>query len=251
MNTTTTVPTPTPTRLPTPTLTPTKVLTPTPTRIPTPGTTLPPTPTTVVTTKPSPTNTPQPGVTITTGPTLTPNLVLQFDALLHGIGKAGDASSPQSTGNPSPKTQTRQGTLTFYNSANQRVLETQVPLIYNSSKGVFSSSLVLDSKLSQGTYVVKIKTERYLQKEFSQLLTLSSSKTYSLASISLIAGDINGDNQLNILDYNILIGCFSDLQQAVSCTPTNKILADLNDDGNVNQFDYNLFLREIQNQQGS
>ena len=62
--------------------------------------------------------------------------------------------------------------------------------------------------------------------------------------------NINNDNKLDILDYNTLIGCYSDLAAATSCNYTQKTASDLNDDGTVNQFDYNLFLRETAIQPG-
>lgn len=74
----------------------------------------------------------------------------------------------------------------------------------------------------------------------------------SLPSVAPVnQGAMSGsDNQLSILDYNILIGCYSDLSPAVSCTPENKIKSDLNKDGHVNQFDYNLFIRMLNHSTG-
>jgi hypothetical protein len=53
-------------------------------------------------------------------------------------------------------------------------------------------------------------------------------------------GDINEDNVLNILDYNLLLNCYSDLSpQRGPCDANQKAAADLTDDGRVQQFDYN------------
>ena len=71
-----------------------------------------------------------------------------------------------------------------------------------------------------------------------------------MPAVHLVTGDIKIDNALNILDYNILIGCYSDFAPAVSCTADLKEEADLTDDGQVNQFDYNLFLRDLSVQNG-
>ncbi len=72
-----------------------------------------------------------------------------------------------------------------------------------------------------------------------------------MPTVTMVAGDVNGDNSLNILDYNLLVGCYSDLLPAISCTQATKVKTDLNDNGDVNQFDYNLFLREITVQTGN
>jgi hypothetical protein len=55
---------------------------------------------------------------------------------------------------------------------------------------------------------------------------------------------------MNILDYNILMNCYSDLLPPVNCDALKKGSADLTDDGQVNQYDYNLFLRELNNRGG-
>lgn len=66
-----------------------------------------------------------------------------------------------------------------------------------------------------------------------------------LSASNMIVGDINGDNKIDILDYNILLGCYSDMLPPTSCNASIKLHADLNNDGKVNQYDYNLFIREV------
>jgi hypothetical protein len=80
--------------------------------------------------------------------------------------------------------------------------------------------------------------------------SLTQGTVNQLPATVLVNGDIDGNNTLNILDYNILMGCYSDFEPAKSCTAANKSLSDLDDDGDVNQYDYNLFLREITNRAG-
>lgn len=57
-------------------------------------------------------------------------------------------------------------------------------------------------------------------------------------------------SQVSILNYNILLGCYSDLRPAISCSAENKSKSDLTKDGRVNQFDYNLFIRGISSVSG-
>ena len=80
--------------------------------------------------------------------------------------------------------------------------------------------------------------------------TITAGQENSIAPATLVAGDINNDNTLSILDYNIFIGCYTDFLAATSCTPEQQVATDLNDDGVVNEDDYNLFLRELAAQQG-
>lgn len=82
---------------------------------------------------------------------------------------------------------------------------------------------------------------------FSSLFTFHRYHTISsvFAASNTTSGDINGDNKIDILDYNILLGCYSDMLPPISCNSTNKLRADLNNDGKVNQYDYNIFIRTL------
>lgn len=59
-----------------------------------------------------------------------------------------------------------------------------------------------------------------------------------------IAGDINGDDRVNIADYSILASCFGTNANTPSCG-TNKTKADLNNDGKVDGVDYNILIRNF------
>jgi hypothetical protein len=230
--------TPAPVRYPTATPTPARI----PTATPTPVVHPTPTPTIVQPTSvvpPTATPTPIPGDTVV-------NVVLG----LHGIGTAGDSAAPNSDGNMDPLHTTRTITLTIFNSQNQQIASQQGSVAYNSGTGRFTGSVNLGSQFTSGLYTVKIQTSQYLRGLVSGIQTINAGQTNTLPYTTLVAGDVNGDNQINILDYNILMGCYSDLLPAVSCTSANNVLSDLNDDGNVNQFDYNLFLRELSNVSG-
>lgn len=220
---------------PTPTISPTKIPTPTPTIGYAPPTATPvisSSPTTAV----SPTNSPVPGDT-----------VLAVTVGLDGIGMAGDRVSPNTQGNMSPLHPTRTINMTIFNSQNQQVASLQGTITYNTTTGYFDGTVDLGSQFASGLYTVKIQTDQYLRGLVPGIQTITAGQTNTLPYLALIAGDINDDNQINILDYNILMGCYSDLLPAVSCTQEQQAASDLNDDGAVNQFDYNLFLRELSN----
>jgi len=242
-STPTPLPSPTPTRTPTPT--PTKTPTPTPTRTPTP------TPTLV------PTNTPVP-------PTATPipqATKFNFTLLMHGIGHSGDSVNPTafSLSNQNPVRQQRNLIVEVLTTGDnpQKILTKSVPtaLQYNVSTGNFIGTIDMGTTLSTGIYNVNIHSDQYLYNSFAGI-QINAGQTKIFPEKSLITGDVNNDDTLNILDYDILIGCYSDFSPAVDCpveiipnTPfTLKVASDVTDDGNVNQFDYNLFLREYSTQ---
>ncbi len=220
--------TPTPTTLVTPTFTPTP--TPKPTSSPTPS----------VMPSATPTPTPLPGTTTLSFPGI----------LLHGIGSAGDSVAPGTSGNTSPLTPNRTLSVQVVNASNVLVTTLSGTITYSPSSGGFSGSVSLGSTVPTGSYLVKVKTDKYLVKQLPGIITLTQGQTTTIPPVSLIVGDINNDNTLNILDYNILLGCYSDFLPPTSCPGTNGKESDLNDDGSVNASDYNLFLRELSVQSG-
>jgi Dockerin type I domain len=218
---------------------PSPTMTPVPSEIPT--VTPSPIPTTVPTLVPSITPVPS----INTGFT-----TLSLNLLLDGIGMAGDRVSPGTEGNMDPLHPTRSVQVELFDASNNLAASVSGDVTFASASGSFIGIVDLGQDFASGLYTVKVTTPQYLRAIVPGIQTILSGQDNQLPATSLIAGDINGDNEINIVDYNVLIGCYSDLLPPVSCTPANEMLADLNDDGAVNQFDYNLFLRELSNVQG-
>lgn len=170
--------------------------------------------------------------------------------LLHGIGKSGDNVNPTSTGNTSPLHPQRTITFELFNVNNQLIATKQGSIAYNATTGNFQGEVAVGT-LPNGIYTVRSGMTQYLKKTIPGIITVTSGQTIQLPTITLTAGDSNGDNMLSILDYNMVLDCFSDLSPARNCSDSlKKMAADLTDDGIVNQFDYNLFLRELSVQIG-
>ncbi|MEK7092581.1 MAG: dockerin type I domain-containing protein, partial [Patescibacteria group bacterium] len=103
--------------------------------------------------------------------------------------------------------------------------------------------------LNPGNYIFKIKLDKYLRKQFPGFIEITSSnQQVSLPEITLIAGDVNNDNQLNIADYHGLVSCFLEKANGASCV--NKDNADLNEDGVTDEFDINILIRNLAIRQG-
>jgi hypothetical protein len=219
---------PTPTTLPTPTSLPTS--TPPPTQIPTEI--------------PTPTDMPAP--TIVPSPTSVLSAKISLILFLHGIGKAGDSVS-QGIGTVNPLHPQRKVKIDLYNSQNVLVKTVDGEVVYASPSGDFRGTADLGIDLATGAYSIKVKADQYLKRLVPGIQNLTQGSMNNLPAAFLTAGDINGDNAVNIVDYHILMGCYSDLSAASDCSGENKVLADITDDGEVNQFDYNLFIREISN----
>jgi hypothetical protein len=127
---------------------------------------------------------------------------------------------------------------------NTPVATKQVTFTYNATQGLFIGTVDLGSSFATGTYTITVSTASYLKKSV-QGIQIIQGQQKSLAALTLTAGDVNNDGMLNMLDYNSIIACFSELSQPQSCTDIQRQGADLNDDGKVDQTDYNLFLREV------
>jgi hypothetical protein len=180
----------------------------------------------------------------------TTNTALQLSILLHGIGKGGDNVNPQGSGNMNPLHTQQSVNIDFFNTNNQLVVSKSGTVTFNAVEGNFTGNILLEN-IPSGVYTARIAISHYLRKTIPGIISITSGQNVPLPVLSLTTGDTNNDNTLSILDYNILLDCFSDLSPARNCSDPNKKLAsDLTDDGSVNQFDYNLFLRELSVQSG-
>jgi hypothetical protein len=202
-----------------------------------------PTATPAPTEPPAPTTEPQPTNTLTPG-----NVAFNFKLLLHGIGKAGDNVTPGRGGNTTPAHPQRTIKFEIYDGSNQKVADKEGTVQFNSTDGNFTGKID-GGTLAAGSYSLRVWSSKYLWRRV-QGIQVSGSNEPSVQA-SLVVGDSNNDNKLNILDYNLLLDCYSDLSDPKNCSDqTKKDMTDLTDDGKVNLFDLNLFLRELSNQDG-
>lgn len=98
-----------------------------------------------------------------------------------------------------------------------------------------------------GKYQMVIQIETYLDEQLSspdgKVFTLEEASALNVLPIEMKAGDVapspRGDNYVNIIDYNAVIGCMNGAPPG-ACL--NKKYADLNNDGTVDQKDLDLLL---------
>jgi hypothetical protein len=188
--------------------------------------------------------------TATNAPTPTPSTtVLSFTLLLHGVGSAGDNPNPGGSdlSNKNPLHPQRPLQVELYNSSNQLTASVAGSILYNG--GEFSGAVNLGDNFPTGNYNIKVKTDRYLRRLIPGIQNIKNMSDNTVPATDLIAGDINGDNILNILDYNILL---NSAYNAPACKGHGNlaVFADLDDNGIINSPDYNLFLRELSVQNG-
>lgn len=162
--------------------------------------------------------------------------VLKIQAKMPGIGgQSGDNQNPQ---NP-----TRDAVIEIYNTQNQLINDGGGTAQFQGENYVGEVNLGED--FVPGIYYAKIGLNNTLVSRVPQVHNLQKGIINELPAVTLLPGDLNQNNILDLLDYNIFISCFGDK------TCDQKILADLNDDGEVEGIDYNILLRAYQERQGS
>ncbi|MBI2195922.1 MAG: hypothetical protein HYU48_02660 [Candidatus Levybacteria bacterium] len=166
---------------------------------------------------------------------------------LNGIGATGDRVNPgaSSASNKSPVKTTVQAFVHISDNKVDITSKIPVNLTYESSTGIYGGTASLPSSVT-GTHDIRIEVPGRLIKKLG--VTTGTPQTLSG---NLFAGDIDGDNDIDIFDYKLLLSCsiYASLAQKVDCAGKSSE-ADLNLDGKVDQFDYNLLLREFGAQQG-
>ena len=234
---------PTLTSSPSPTNTPVPTQTSTPTPVPFPTMTPVPTPMPTLTSHPTPTTPPLPtGVpTIANGSSL-----LLLTVCPHGLGNCGDSMHPTGGGNTNPLHPQRPVTLTIFDTNNNQVAKQQGTVSYNQAAQNFQGTVSL-TNLASGNYLVKLHMDGFLDTLVPGIQSIKASQTNTIPTVSLIAGDVENNNQLDIQSYNTIFSCYGSKFTTAACLSKE---ADLNDDGVVDGEDYNLFLRELSVQHG-
>ncbi len=132
-----------------------------------------------------------------------------FSLSPYDVVKCGDNANPQGSGNHSPLTTTRSVLVTVSDLQNGPITTKQGSVSFNSSSGTFQGAIDMGT-LATGTYVIKETMPGYLTRSIGAagVAQITGGQTNTLPEIFLVAGDINNDNKLYILDYNSWFGHF-------------------------------------------
>lgn len=191
---------------------------------------------------PSPTRTPTPSPTTPPSPTAGANTTLQVNLSLDGVSDPG--------GNIHPRNQRRDVTVQILKSLTdgtaQLVKTVQGFVDFNTTTASFSGAVTI-ADLPNGDYIIKIKSPRYLNKRLDVVPSLRQGQTTTLPYTSLIAGDMNDDNELGLLDYQTFRDCYLNRS---TCTARDRQLTDIDDNGVIDGIDYNYFIYSLSHQEG-
>lgn len=139
-------------------------------------------------------------------------------------------------------------TVDIYDSTNTKVAQASGKLTFNTTSGFMKGTVA--TTLPAGSYSLFVKSDRYLRKRIPAFQTLHAGAN-TIPQTTLILGDINGDNKLDILDFNILSDCYNDKVKSATCLAHKEHSnADLNDDGVIDGVDYNFFISNLSNSIG-
>jgi CHAP domain/Dockerin type I domain len=161
---------------------------------------------------------------------------VNFSLNLSGIGT--NVSVGQ---NNHPLHPVRSAVVQVRNANNNTVMSIYTSVAYSTTTGLFTGSVTINS-LSSGYYTIAVKLSNTLNK----LAANWFQPGVSIIEPTLLplSGDVDGNNVINILDYNDLMSCYG------SKYPTCQFqqAADLNDDGAVDGVDYNIIIRSFSGQ---
>ncbi len=203
-------------------------------------------------TQPNPTNA-TPGITVSPTPAPSPvTTAVDVAIAIPGVGPGQ---------NTTPVSAVRTTQIEFYSSTNQKIGETSEDLRFDNSVSAFTETIF--PNLITGTYKVRLRVNNSLWKAVKNL-KITAGEDFTIPKTKLITGDLNQDNQLNLLDYTAMISAI----QASAPTPTTGTLgskttvsshatastpmsaADLNMDGEVDEVDLNILYAQFQARSG-
>jgi hypothetical protein len=146
-------------------------------------------------------------------------------------------------GNAHPKHLSRHAQVEIFDLTNKSVAQGNGDLRYD-GHDLFRGIIHL-GKIDDGKYYIKIVGDNTLVRLVKpQFQILYNTNLNILPQVPLMQGDINGDNIIDINDYNAVLPCFQDTKCQY------RDLIDLNDDGTTNAIDYNLLLFNFWGAQG-
>lgn len=120
---------------------------------------------------------------------------------------------------------------------------------FDKTSATFTNPTFSLPNVSSGQYQFVVVIPGYLKTQLSDNGTTTFSVTPGTASqipvTKILAGDIDGNNIIDIADYNGLLRCYGLHVANPSPTCSSPQPADLNDDGVIDASDYNIFLYNL------
>lgn len=172
---------------------------------------------------------------------------LSLNLKLGAIGGTGE--------NADPKTKTKDVRVCIYaltadptndaTACTNAALTKTGTLSFGTNGRYSSATFDIGSTLPTGQYQVFVKSGKYLRKRVAGTPTITAGAVNQIPQTSLIQGDINNDNSVDIRDYNALLACFDKNADTEACKA-----ADVDDSGKVDGVDYKFFIESLSVKEG-
>ncbi len=151
---------------------------------------------------------------------------------------------PGITGGKNNTNKEKEAEIFLFDLENNQVANNVGTLIFNGSQ--YTGSIDPGSEVATGTYIVKVKLNNTLRKNIQpEFQKITAGEATTLPTITLYQGDFDGNNRIDLVDFNIFIGCLDKGE----CP--EETLVDLNEDGEINTLDHSILLEAFFNNQGS
>ena len=112
--------------------------------------------------------------------------------------------------NNNPKRPQRQVEVLVINSQGQQVSSISGAVNFDASSGVYNGTVDLNNNIPTGNYIIKVRMDNTLWKQIPGIQTITAGETTETPVTKLTTGDINQDNVIDLLDYNLMISCLAD-----------------------------------------
>lgn len=132
---------------------------------------------------------------------------------------------------------------------NAKIADLTTDVANDPSVKQFKKIHALDENIKPGIYNIKVKTDGYLRRLILSV-RITKGVQNDIALATLIPGDINGDNRIDLLDYNLFITCYGTKANLPTCDKTVLKLADFDDNIVIDGIDYNTFIKGLSVKEG-
>ncbi len=191
---------------------------------------------------------------------------LHFTIDLHGIGRSGDnvvlyprqcqrsasgsANLDECLSNQNPLHPERSLIVELFNQENKPQATVSGTMTYDNELGSFKGDVHLGDDWETGPYLLRVKTPGSYKRQAPGMHTITAGESYTVPGFDLVSSDVDNDDKLTVLDYNLIVTCYTFPGLTPPCDAEKATTVDVDDDGDNDEFDYNLFLRDLSVQSG-
>lgn len=172
--------------------------------------------------------------------------IIDFDVYFDGIGESPEnVSKNKFVNNSSPRHPDKKVELTIYNRSFEKITDLAGFVSYDLAQGVFRGIAFIEKPIPDDRYYIKLRVPGYKDRMSDTAQKIISGTENVIETFSMKAGDINFDNSINTLDYNIMKNCMGATRPDSDSRNIYNLHCDLNDDLEVDQTDLEILINGL------